>query len=281
MNPVDTTPKPARTAQRRIDMVVLDIDGTLLRTKRQMSVRVINAVINASNRGVKIVLATARPPRSVREIYSHLKLDTLQANYNGALIHDPVRRRHVFHRPIDGRLVRRIIRAARRVDAGVVVAVEVLDKWYTDRNDGTLNTQTSIDFDPDYIGPLDAILHVPVTKLMLLAPAQDMKPIRRRIEKQFGDRVGIMVSDGHITQIVHPTVDKGRAVAMIAEQYGIAAENTMAIGDAPNDLGMLAWSGLSVAVENAWPAVHAVAKVTVASAENDGVAEAIDRYVLN
>jgi hypothetical protein len=266
---------------KSIDLIAIDIDGTLLQATQQISDRVINAVSAAKKRGVKVVLASARPPRSVREIYDQLQLDTLQVNYNGALIHDQLRRRHIHHRPLDGRLIKRIIKAARRSDPEVIVSLEVLDKWYTDRQNKMLTTETSRNFSPDYVGPLDAFLHAPVTKLMLLTPAERMAPIRQLVEQRFSSEVGIMVSDKHVLQIVHPTVDKGRALAMIAEQYGIAGQNAMAIGDAPNDLGMFAWARLSVAVENAWPQVRDAADVIVATAEDDGVAQAIERFVLN
>ncbi|MDP7349271.1 MAG: HAD-IIB family hydrolase, partial [Phycisphaeraceae bacterium] len=186
-----------------IQLVAIDVDGTLLRAKRQMSFKVISAIIAASQRGVKVVLASARPPRTMREIYDHLKLDTPMINYNGALIHDPVQRRHIHHRPMHAGLVKRMIRAARKLDPKVIVSLEILDKWYTDDVDDSLPTETSRDFDPDFIGPLESFLHVPVTKLMLLAPPDRIGAIREVIERRFQGRVAIMVSDEHVLQIVH------------------------------------------------------------------------------
>ena len=69
-----------------ISLVAIDLDGTLLNDSRQVSEQTAGALACLPSRGVKVVLASARPPRSVRHVYHSLKLDTLQINYNGAMI---------------------------------------------------------------------------------------------------------------------------------------------------------------------------------------------------
>jgi Cof subfamily protein (haloacid dehalogenase superfamily) len=266
---------------RHINLVALDLDGTLLRSQSELSKLVIHAVHEVKARGVKVVLASARPPRSVREVYEHLKLDTWQINYNGALIYDPVARRNVKHQPIDPALVRRIIRVARKVDPQALVSLEILDKWYTDHFDESLPTETSRRFEPDFIGPLDAFLRVPVTKLMLLAPPQRMKKIGEVVERKFAGKVNLMVSDEHLLQVAHRDVDKGAALRFVCEHYGIAPANVMAVGDAPNDLPMFAYAGLSVAMENGWPAVRQAADVIAPPNDRDGIVNVLHRFILS
>lgn len=270
----------SRPGRAPIRLVAIDIDGTLLRTDKRLSTRCARAIQKASDAGVRVVLASARPPRTLREIYGHLGLDTLTINYNGALIHDHRRRKHVYHQPLDVDLARKVVKAARKIDPSTVVSVEILDKWYTDHVDETLPTETSVRFMPDFVGPLEAFLRVPVTKLMLLAPPQRMTAIATEVRSRFVGRVAVAVSDPHLLQVVHPKVDKGHALAMIAEQYGVKQEEAMAIGDAPNDVGMLKWAGLGVAVQNAWDKAREAADVVVPSNDEDGVAHAIERFVL-
>jgi len=264
-----------------IRMVAVDIDGTLLRSTRELSVRVIETVKAVSKRGVKVVLASARPPRAMSEIYGHLQLDTLQINYNGAMICDPPARRHIQHTPIEPGLAKKIIAIARKTDPAVVVYLEILDKWYTDHFDENLPTETSRNFNPDFIGPLDAFLRVPVTKVMLLAPPDRMKIVRKAVDKKFGRKVAIQVSDPHLLQVVARGVDKAEGLKVIAEHYGIESQHVMAIGDAPNDIGMLQWAGLGVAMENGWKQVLEIADAIAPPAEKDGVAEVLQRYVLD
>ena len=229
-------------SNNRVELVAIDVDGTLLRSDKRLSKRAVESVVDVSNLGVKVVLASARPPRSVREIYAHLGLETLQINYNGALIHDPPRRRHVFHQPLDAVLAKRVVRLARRLDRNIAVSIEILDRWYTDRIEYELLTESSRSLNPDFIGDLNAFLHVPVTKLMLLAPPDRLARVREAIQRKYAGRVSVVISDEHLIQIVHPQVDKGAALAHVAGQYEIAPENVMAIGDAPNDLGMMRYA---------------------------------------
>src|SRR3954466_13376346 len=80
-----------------IGLVAVDLDGTLLTDQKQVSKRTMRALAALPARGVKVVIASARPPRSVRHVYELLKLDTWQINYNGALIWDHPNLQVVHH----------------------------------------------------------------------------------------------------------------------------------------------------------------------------------------
>src|SRR4051812_33412172 len=118
-----------------IRLVAIDLDGTLLNDSKEVTQRTAAALKCLPNSGVKVVIASARPPRSVAGFYRELGLDTWQINYNGALIWDPKERRAVFHQPLDAMLARQIINIARAQYPEVTVACEVLDRWLTDREE--------------------------------------------------------------------------------------------------------------------------------------------------
>ena len=266
---------------QKIDLVAIDLDGTLLRSDKRLSKRVIQAVKDVTATGVKVVIATARPPRGAREIFELLELDTYMALYNGAMILDPYRNKHIYHKPLDPALTKKMIKLARKADKDVVVSLEILDKWYTDHVDESLPTETSRRFSPDFIGPLDSFLHVPVTKLLLLAPPQRIGHIREVVEAKVKGKVTTAIADEHLLQYIHREASKENALQIIAEKYGVKQENVMAIGDAPNDYGMLSWAGFGVAMANGWESARRVADVVVPSNDEDGVAFALRQYVLN
>ena len=172
------------------------------------------------------------------------------------------------------------MRIARRVDPDVVVSIERLDRWLTDRVDPTLLVETARTSEPDFIGSMRVCLRRDVTKLMLLAPPDRLGPIRERVTEKLGPRVAVHVSDRHLIQLVHREVDKASAVRWIAERKGVPPERVMAIGDAPNDAGMLRWAGLGVAVENAWPQTLAAADAVAPSNDAEGVCAALERFIL-
>jgi len=261
-------------------LVAIDLDGTLLQSDKRIGPRSAEAIGAVIDRGIHVILASARPPRGVQAYYECLGLKSLQVNYNGALIHDAVRQQHVYHKPLDPHLAKQIVALAREVQPEVVVHVEVLDQWYTDRVDPNLQVETSKDSDPDYLGPIESCLNQPVTKLMFLAQPEKLVPVRSAIELQFGNRTAIAISDRHVLQVVHHEVDKATAIDHIASGMGIGANKVMAIGDAPNDVDMLRWAGLGIAMENAWPEARLAADRVIGSNDHDGVAEILDRFVL-
>lgn len=231
---------------------------------------------------MQIVFATARPPRSVRSYYKQLKLQTPQINYNGALIWDEAHRQILRHTPLNQAVARKVIKFARRQYKDLLVSVEILDKWYTDHYSDMPEyaTETSKHFTPDFIGPLEAFLRVPVTKLMLLGQPVWIEQLEKLLPKEFGAAITHTRSDPHLLQIMAPGIDKGRALAEVATLLKVPAAAVMAIGDAPNDLDMLRWAGWPVAVANAWPGVKTAVRHVTASNDEDGVALAIEKFVL-
>jgi Cof subfamily protein (haloacid dehalogenase superfamily) len=232
--------------------------------------------------GVKVVIATARPPRSVRTYYEALKLETPTINYNGALIWDEHRRKAIEHVPLDAGVAKRVIAWGRKKYPELLVSVEILDKWYTDHYDDAPEymTETGKFFSPDFIGPLDAFLRVPITKLMLLGSPVRIEELERGIQEKFSREVAQTRSDAHMLQLMNPSTSKAGALEKVAATMGIAATEVMAIGDAPNDVHMLEWAGLAVVPENGWESAKKVADAVVPSNDADGVAVALKKFVL-
>ena len=261
-----------------VQLIAIDLDGTLLRSNNTIGPASIDAIRSASERGVRVVLATARPPRGVSAVYTQLGLDTLQINHNGALIYDQGRREVTRHRPLAGELARKVVKTARRIAPNISIGVDVVDKLYTDRKDADpppmgAGVQSAT-------GPLDRVLDQPVTKIFMSDKSNVLADIQMNVQQKYSEQVAFAISHMRLLQIMRGGVDKSIALAEVAEHYGVAAPGIMAIGDAPNDLGMLKWAGLAVAVKNAWSDVLKAAHFVVPSNDEDGVAEAIQRYVL-
>src|SRR5438552_4592370 len=131
-----------RREKYRIGLVAVDLDGTLLDQNKRVSEQTVRALQCLPASGIKFVIASARPPRSVRHIYQQLGLDTWQINYNGALIWDEPAQQPIFHRPMNHKLVAMMVDRARDMFEEVLVSCEIMDKWYTDRDDHSYTTET-------------------------------------------------------------------------------------------------------------------------------------------
>ncbi len=267
-------------ATANIRMVAVDLDGTLLRSDHTVSAVNARAIEQAVAHGVPVVLASARPPRSVAKLAMTLPIDNSQVHYNGALIHDRDKDKHSFHLPIPPRLARAVVKTARRCNRKVIVSAEILDKWYTDQVDDRYVTETARHFAPDHVGPLRSFLHKAVTKLMFAGPPDMLGAVNAALQHKFADRIQRHVCDTTLIQVAHRDADKSHAVARIADERGVKPEQVLAIGDAPNDTQLLRWAGVGVAVANGWVATRNAADVIAPPNDDDGVAWAIDRYVL-
>lgn len=272
----------------RFDLVALDIDGTLLTSDKRLAGEDADALRAAAERGVRLVLATARPPRGVRWILHELGLlrdetpgDAVTINYNGALVWDARARREIEHTPLDGETASGVVREARAHLPETLVSVEVVDLWHTDRHDPDLSMETGKLFPPDRIGPLEQTLSGGVTKLMLLAKPERLASLRGRVEESFV-RTGlasVFVTDPHIVQVAARGVDKGAALARHAQRLGVDRARVLAIGDAGNDVEMLRTAGLGVAMANATrDAMDAADEVLDRTSDQGGVAHALRRF---
>lgn len=266
----------------RIHLVAIDLDGTLLNSAKQIT-EATAAILRTARQeaSVHIVLATARPPRSVMPFYRLLDLDTPMINYNGALVYDPAAGRVLLHRPLAAKISRQIITAAREAYPDVLVSAEILDRWYTDRLNTAYLTETGRTFRPDVIAPVEQWLTRAVTKLLLLGEPERLAELGRAIRRRFLHQVSVVQTDDVLLQIMHPTVSKGLALRTVAGELGVTQEQVMAIGDNANDVSMLEWAAIGVAMANGAPAALAAANFVAEHHDADGAAKAIRDLILD
>ena len=263
-----------------VELVALDLDGTLLtsgKTITDRTKRVIHALINQQ---VKVLLATARPPRSVATTYKALKLKTCVICYNGALIYDPPTRKILAHFPIHLPLARSVINFTRELNCEILISVEVLDHWYTDRVNPAYQTETAKMFKPDKLAPIDTWLNCDVTKILLQGPDECLMQIREKIFVDHPGQLAMAQSENNLLQIMAGSVSKGNALRLVCEHYGIPLQKTIAVGDAPNDIDMLRNAGIGIAMADAPDRVKQAANYITMKNDEDGLADALEKFIL-
>jgi 5-amino-6-(5-phospho-D-ribitylamino)uracil phosphatase len=262
-----------------IQLVAVDLDGTLLDNKKRVSDSTAAALACLPAQSVRLVIASARPPRSVRPIYTALKLDTWQINYNGALIWDEPSQTVIHHVPMKPALVLSMIERARDMFEEVAVSCEILDRWYTDAVQQMYMTETGRLFRPDVVAPIEEFCREPVTKLLLMGEPPMIARLEQLLLQEYPN-TNIVCSEPELLQVMSPKADKSLALRRVAAHYGVAMENVMAIGDAANDIDMLKSVGVGIAMDNAHPLVKRVAKWVAPSNEDHGVHAALQKYGL-
>ncbi len=276
-------PRPRRDAPPGpVRLVIADVDGTLVDGRGELSRTVQTACRRLLDHGIALILATARSPRGVYRTQRELTGVPLSIACNGAIIWNRLAKRPLHHRPLEPELVREIVNVAREVEPEVMIGLEQLDGWHTDRWPRRIISVLPDLTPPDSVRPLEALLGEPVTRLNLIALPERMTAIRYAVSAAFWRtrRVSVFPGDRHLMQLTHPYADKAIAAQRIARRLQISGDEVMVIGDGPNDLGLFSWAGFSVAVANACRPIRQAADVIVASNDDHGAAEAIEKYAL-
>lgn len=269
------------TAGAEISLIALDMDGTLLDPREDITPRVHHALHRAMEMGVQIVLATARPPRSVRFYHRALKLRTPIISHNGALIWDERAQCVLRHSSLPQKMVKRVIDFARKCRSDVIPSVEIIDTLYSDHF-GIVPVEAippGRRFSPDVIADMSSFLHSPVTRVMFHAPSASLDDLTDALTRKFKSGFSLLRSEHRLLQVVAPDTDKAVALEIVAGWYNVPPSKVLAIGDGPNDVPMLKWAGTSVAMANAPDRVRQVARHIVPSNRDDGVAVALEKFV--
>lgn len=268
------------TMTKSIKLVVVDLDGTLLNSKHAVSERSYAALRKASEQGVQIVLATGKTRYAAREIIEKLNLATPGIYLQGLAIHEADGTiRH--QQTLDPSVARQVITFAE--DRGFVMlaytpttilirsAVPHMEE-FTRFHEG----------EPEIVGPLQNILDaMPINKLIAVGDPQRVKALRWQLAMQLNGTVRLMQTHlPHMLEILPPGASKGVALRTLLREMNVPAEEALVIGDAENDIEMLKLAGIGVAVANADEKTREAADYVVASNDDDGVAEALERFVL-
>lgn len=257
-------------------LVASDLDGTLLRSDLTVSPRTVAALDRLAVAGVPFVMVTGRPIRWLDAVLAQTGPRGPVVCANGAVVYDPVQGEVLSHRPFDGALLADVVARLRRDIDGVMFAVEV-DHGRAMLREATYPLRWDADLANIQVAEGAELLAAPVVKLLARAAEADPDELAALVSASLGD-------DAHAThssytglvEISAAGVTKATGLAWVAERLGVAAEDTLAFGDMPNDVPMLSWAGHGVAIANAHPAARAAATTVTAGNDDDGVAQYLD-----
>lgn len=264
-----------------IGLVAMDLDDTLLRDDWTISPRVVKAIQRAREQGVKITLATGRMPISARPYAEQLKLDVPAITYNGAMIQQVLSGEILFRRVIPSPLASEIVQDV--LQKGFYVQVYLKDRVVTSQLKKWSRNYSRISSVHIEEADLPILLSEEpegVEKILLMAEESDLDRLAPSLGQRYGEKVHITKSKSCFLEMIDCKVNKGVALASLAEKFGIAQKDIMAIGDSFNDLEMIKYAGLGVAMGNARREIREQANIVTATNQEDGVAQAIERYVL-
>jgi Cof subfamily protein (haloacid dehalogenase superfamily) len=274
------------TAGPAYDVLALDIDGTLLRNDRTISERTRKAIREVRSRGVRLVLVTGRRNPAARRVAEALGESIPLVLHNGALV---IEGGEIVDRLfLPKEKAGKVIRLCREADpVAHVGSMGEGQLWVEGGPSRTLRVYSIEKSHKDVrvVPDLEAALEEDPVQIMFggtIAEVQELSarisealPALVRLEKTLYPAFGVGLLD-----VLHPNVSKGRALGVLLERWGVARERALAIGDNWNDRPMLEGVGLGLVMGNADPALHDLGFPVLPSNEEDGVAHALERYLL-
>jgi Cof subfamily protein (haloacid dehalogenase superfamily) len=264
----------------RVKLMLADVDGTLVTQDKVLTDRAIAAVHKLHDAGVIFAITSGRPPRGMAMLTGPLDLQTPIAAFNGGLLVD--RDMSVIEQ--------RVLPEDLVVPVSELMESFSLDvwlysgaDWYVPKADGphVAREAWTVKFEPKIMQ--DGVHGLTKSVAKLVGVSDDHDAVARATEAahdKFGDHVTAAASQPYYLDVTHPLANKGAVVKYLADRYKIEPDDIATIGDMPNDVLMFAHSGLSIAMGNASPDVKRCARRVTTSNEDEGFANAVERFVL-
>jgi len=278
--------KTARTEPSEIKLLVLDIDGTIAGESNEISQTVKQAIQAAQQQGVQVAIATGRMYRSALRFHQEIGSTLPLLAYQGAWIQDPTTQQLHRHWPVSKQIAVQLLDYFEQPQLRSLLSVHfyINDQLYVRE----LTPETKIysqrsGIEAIAVGDLRQALTDEPTKVLALSDDiliidQLLGSLRRQYTPA---ELYLTKSVATFFEATNPLVNKGTGVRYLAEELlGLQAANVMSVGDNFNDLEMLEYAGIGVAMGNAPADVKAVAQWVAPSVEQDGAAAAIEEFVL-
>ncbi|MGQ9838144.1 MAG: Cof-type HAD-IIB family hydrolase [Cyanobacteriota bacterium] len=268
------------STQREVRLLVLDIDGTIAGRSNQVSEPVRQAIQKAKAAGVRIAIATGRMHCSAERFHHAIQADMPLCSYQGALIRDPVSQETLKHWAMDWEVAEDLLQKLQ--DYPLVVRLYIEDQLYLREFSPLSQAYAQRSQVPFQMLSAKQWGQRPTKVLAMSEDADLIGELLGSLRQQYSrEQLYLTRSEPIFLEATHPAVNKGNAVRFLAEEVlGLSADQVMAIGDNDNDIEMIQYAGIGVAMGNASAGLLLHADWVAPSVDQDGVAAAIETFIL-
>ncbi len=265
-------------------LLVLDLDGTLTNNKKEITPRTQHILMEAQERGLKIVLASGRPTYGIVPLAQQLQLQKFNGYilaFNGGLIIDCATGETIYQNLLDTSVYPYLYSKAKENDFPILsyideyVVSEDIENQYV-RYEAMLNKMP--------LKQIDSFLEsitFPEPKCLIVGEPQRLAILENEMRSHLEGKMSVYRSEPFFLELLPMGIDKARCLEILLRGIGIEREEMIACGDGFNDLSMIQYAGLGIAMENAQPVVKEASDYITLSNEEDGVAAAVEKFFLN
>lgn len=265
------------------EILVLDIDGTLTNSKKEISTNTLEAIRKIQERGHKVVLASGRPTPGIVQLAKQLSLSEYNGyilSYNGAKIINCNTNEVIYQKTLPKEMIKDLYEAAIQNNVGII-----------SYEDDTIIAGTPID---EFMEKEAKINNIPikrvdnfseyitfdVNKCLMTGPGDHLAQVEQIMKQKFGHILNIYRSEPFFLEIMPKDIDKAYSLSKLLEHLGLSKDQMISCGDGYNDLSMIQYAGMGVAMANAQEIVKNAADYITLSNDEDGVAHVINEFML-
>lgn len=269
--------------KNKYKIVVLDLDGTLTNSKKELSDRNRTALMRLQERGVKVVLASGRPTYGIVPLAEALELKRFGGYilaYNGGVIIDCATGEEIYSNVLPLDMIVPLYEASKShgvvilsYDGRFIVTEDAADKYVG--VEMHLNKMEARE-----VSNFVEYFKTPVPKCLAVGDPQKVVEMEAELKANYGEVMNIYRSEPFFLELVPLNIDKAYSLSVLLEKIGGTKEEMVAFGDGFNDLSMIEYAGVGVAMSNAQDVVKQRADVVALSNDEDGVADYIERELL-
>jgi Cof subfamily protein (haloacid dehalogenase superfamily) len=274
-------PSQNERAAQPIRMVIADVDGTLVTQEKLLTQRAADAVLRLHEAGIQFSITSGRPPRGMAMLIDPLKLTQPLAAFNGGVLIQPDLKTVVDQKFLPAGVPETVMAAIETHGLDVWVYTDI-DWFVRDPNAAHVaREQWTVKFPPTVVKSFAGLLGR-VAKIVGVSDDFDrVAQCEKDVQQAGGTHISAARSQPYYLDVTHPQANKGEVVLSISKLMNIPTAEIATIGDMPNDVLMFKKSGISIAMGNASPEVQASATYVTSTNEDEGFANAIEKFVLN
>lgn len=265
---------------RNYKMLCLDIDGTLLNSEHQITKETKEAIRKVvCEKNVHVVLVSARMPKGIVFLQKELGIDGYIICYSGSLILDKDGN-IIYNKQIDSKVTTDILRFVNEYNVSINLYKE--NSWILEKSDTWSDIESSIvGFDPEinkFSNVFDVNDNKGPNKILILGDKDENLKVSNILKEKFKDYINIYPSKPTYLEIMNKDVCKTEAIIQLLKLLDIKRSEVIAIGDNYNDIDMINFADVGIAMGNAPEEVKKISDYVTATNDENGVVKAIYKY---
>jgi Cof subfamily protein (haloacid dehalogenase superfamily) len=264
-------------------ILVLDIDGTLTNSKKEISAATKDALIKAQKVGVKIVLASGRPTFGIEPIAKELEIDKYGGfilAFNGGKIINYETKEIVYELDFPNELIEIVYNTAK---ANNLAIISYDDECIITEQGENIYVQKEAFLNKAPVKHVDSFLSgIPykIPKCLIVGDVSQVEPLEKQMHAELNEHINVFRSEPFFLELVPKNIDKANSLEKLALHLGITKDDMIACGDGFNDLSMIQYAGIGVAMSNAQDVVKDAADYITLSNDEDGIVHVVEKYFL-